>query len=200
MINMNLPNQYSEFKQVVDEIRTGSVQVRYLGGGAESEVYEAILDDKKYAVKFANKYTRLDRPRNTERATQRKIDAGLRGLGVQGLEQIKAASTEEGVAIFELIEGTTVQSMDDTAIANVSSREFQMFCETINQAVELGIEFDPWNQDGSNVVYTPNVGFTAIDYFVNYAKTSPDDNRVNGLLALGSAAMKFIDRFGNDYL
>lgn len=195
MYNAQLPYKYDEFKETVDGLRSGEVEAKYIGSGSESNVFEVTIDGNKYAVKFANKLTTLGRTRNTGQATQRKIDAGLRGLGMAGLEQIQAASIEEGVSIFKLIDGMMAKTMTDDAVEQVSRLDFQNFCNTVNQAAEVGIEFDPWNQDGSNVLYNPNTGFTLLDYFVGYARTAPEDSKVNGLLSLGPAAMKLVDIF-----
>lgn len=196
MLENTLPRNYDNFKQAVADIKTGVTEVRYLGGGSESQVFELTLDELGYAVKFANRYTVLGRPRNTVRATQRKIDAGLRGFRLDGLEQIQAASVEDGVAIFKLIEGQTVKSMTDEELQRVTATQMSSLYDTIDRAVKVGIEFDPWNQDGSNAIYNIDTGFTLIDYFVDYANTSPSESRVNGFKSLGSAALKLVDIFG----
>ena len=191
-----MPQPYEKFESIVENIRTGAVQVSYLGGGSESRVYKAEVDERLYAVKFAVQWTPLDRPRNTARATQRKIDAGLRGLGVTGLEQIESASTDAGVAVYNLVNGKTVSSMTEEELASVTSIQMASFFETVDTAVELGIEFDPWNQDGSNVMYTPEEGFTLIDYFVEYTQTTKEESRLNGYKSLGSQAVKLAQLFG----
>ncbi len=191
-----IPQPYKKFESTIEEIRTGALQVRYLGGGSESRVYEAAVDDRLYAAKFAVKWTHLDRPRNTARATQRKIDAGLRGLDVAGLEQIESASTEAGVAVYGLLNGKTVASMAEEELASVSDAQMTSFFKTVDTAVELGIEFDPWNQDGSNVMYSPEEGFTLIDYFVEYAQTTKEESRLNGYKSLGFQAIKLAQVFG----
>ena len=191
----SLPGEYCEFKQTVEDIRSGSLQVKYLGGGSESEVYRVAVNEKDYAVKFAKRFTRLDRPRNTVAATERKISAGLRGLGMDGLEQMRTASPQDGVAIFDFVCGITAKSMTDEDIFNVTDLQLQKLYETINMAVEAGIEFDPWNQDGSNVLYTKEGGFTLIDYFVDYAQTSPEESKLNGFKALGPMAIKLANLY-----
>lgn len=198
MENPKLPQPYEKFESTIEDIRTGAKQVRYLGGGSESTVYEAEVDERLYAAKFAVQWTRLDRPRNTAAATQRKIDAGLRGLGVTGLEQIQSASTERGVAIYDLVNGITVRSMSDIDFESVTESQMTSFFEVVDSAVELGIEFDPWNQDGTNVMYSPESGFTLIDYFVEYARTTREENRINGYRTLGFQAMKLASIFGTE--
>lgn len=198
MYEDKLPQPYSVFDETVEAIRTGAIVARYLGSGSESEVYEAIVDNRKYAVKFANKLTRNDHQRNTIAATQRKIDAGLRGLGISGLEQIQAASPEAGVAIYDFIDGTTIDRMSEDDMRQVTEPQLLAFRDSIDRAVAIGIEFDPWNQDGSNLLYDPSKGFTLIDYFVDYAKISPEESRLNGIKALGSKAVLFAGLLGEE--
>lgn len=196
MSGESLPKEYTEFESAVNDIKTGAVQVEYLGGGSESRVFKLVIESEAYAVKFAKKWTSLDRPRNIVAATQRKIDAGIRGLGVDGLEQIEAASTENGVSIFDIAMGVTASTMTNEEVDGVTEAEVQRLINTINTAAELGIEFDPWNQDGSNALYLPGVGFTLIDYFVDYAKTTAEQSRDNGFKALGEVAVKLTKKFG----
>lgn len=139
-----------------------------------------------------------DRVRNTVAATQRKIDAGLRGLNVSGLEQIQSASAEDTIAIYTLIDGQNVCSMTDTDMESISDSQMATFFEVVDAAVELGIQFDPWNQDGSNVMYSPETGFTLIDYFVDYTRTTKEEDRLNGYRALGYQAVKLARIFGID--
>lgn len=137
-----------------------------------------------------------DKLRNTVRATQRKIDAGLRGLNVAGLEQIQSASSQESVAIYTLVNGQTVSSMSEADLELITDSQMTSFFEVVDTAVEIGIEFDPWNQDGSNVMYSPDSGFTLIDYFVDYAKTTKEESRLNGYRTLGFQAIKLARIFG----
>lgn len=198
MENPKLPQPYEKFESTIEDIITGAKQVRYLGGGSESSVYEAEVDDQIYAARFALKWTRLDRPRNTVAATQRKIEAGLRGLEIPGLEQIQSASTERGVAIYELVDGVTINSMDETDLKSVTELQVASFFETVDAAVEMGIEFDPWNQDGSNLMYSSESGFTLIDYFVDYTQTTKEENRLNGYRSLGYRGLILAKIFGTD--
>ena len=196
MNSESLPKEYREFESAVNDINTGAMQVEYLGGGSESQVFRLAVGSEAYAVKFAKKWTRLDRPRDIVTATQRKIDAGMRGLGVDGLEQIETASPEDGVSIFDIAMGITASTMTNEEIDGVTEAELQRLVKTIDTAVELGIEFDPWNQDGSNALYLPGVGFTLIDYFVDYAKTSTEQSRDNGFKALGGVAVRLAEKYG----
>lgn len=84
-----LPQPYEKFDLAVEDIKNNPDGRIRIGGGSESNVYAAKIDEENYAVKFAVAWTRLDRPRNTEAATQRKIDAGLRGLNVTGSNRYK---------------------------------------------------------------------------------------------------------------
>ncbi len=120
----------------------------------------------------------------------------MRGLNISGLEQIQSASAEDTVAIYTLIDGKTVRSMTDTDMESISDSLMATFFEVVDTAVELGIQFDPWNQDGSNVMYSPEAGFTLIDYFVDYTRTTKEQDRLNGYRSLGSQAVKLARIFG----
>lgn len=190
-----LPQDYEYFKQTVADVRTAAIRVPCLGTGKESQVFEIAVDGRYYALKFANRFTVLDRPRNIPRAIQRKIDAGFRGLNLSGLEQIQSASIEEGVVIYKRAKGKMVKSMSNAELNGVTEEQYTSFRRTVYKAVEVGIEFDPWNQDGSNVLYDQETGFTLIDYFVDYAKTPPEQSRQNGLKALGAAGIVLTQRY-----
>lgn len=188
-----LPQPYEKFEASINDIKAGAVKARCIGGGSESTVYEIEADSQAYAAKFAVAWTRLDRPRDTAAATQRKIDAGLAGL-----EQIEAASTDAGVAVYKLIGGKTLRSMDLAELEQITEAQMTSFFEIVDNAAKLGIEFDPWNQDGSNAMYSPEQGFTLLDYFVDYAKTTKDESRINGYKPLGFQALKLAKIFGTD--
>ncbi len=193
---MKLPRPYEYFDETIEAIKSGKIENKRIGGGSESNVYLASINDEDFAIKFAIAWSRLGRPRKTDAATQRKIDAGICGLNVTGLEQIQSGSIEKGVAVYDFVSGQTVGSMNETDIEQITEAHMADFFATVDTAVELGIEFDPWNQDGSNVIYSPESGFTLIDYFVDYTKTSKDENRLNGYKSLGSKAVELARLFG----
>jgi hypothetical protein len=45
-------------------------------------------------------------------------------------------------------------------------------------------------------MYSPSTGFTLIDYFVDYAKTTKEQDRLNGYKTLGFQAVKLAQIFG----
>lgn len=113
-----------------------------------------------------------------------------------GLEQIQSASAKDGVAIYTRVNGQTLQSMNENDIESITDSQMTAFFETVDTAVEMGIQFDPWNQDGSNVMYSPGDGFTLIDYFIDYTNTTKEENRLNGYKSLGPQVIRLAKKFG----
>lgn len=190
-----LPKTYEEFRPFVAGIKAGEGDAEFVGSGAESSVWRIARDDSDYVVKLANEYSVRGRRRNTIGATEQKIVSGLRGQGIAGLEQLQAASPEEGALIYDYANGTTLSKMTDQDINNVTQGQVSDLWRTVLSATEAGIEFDWMNSGGDNVIFNSESGFTLIDYWSASRKISMEENRKRVIKSLGPAGLKLADVF-----
>ncbi len=179
---------YSEFEPLVREIKTGTSTAEFIGDGAESSVWRVALDGISYAVKCTNVYSSRGRRRDVQRATEAKIEAGLRGVGIPGLEQICTASVEDGVVVYDFVNGTVLSKATEADMSKVTSEHITAFQETVFLATEARIEIDGWNSKGGNAFFSPQEGFTLIDY-VARENITYKDNLTFAIRSLGQAGL-----------
>jgi hypothetical protein len=161
---------YSEFAPIVASIKAGDSSARFLGSGAESSVWHSTVNGTEYVIKLINTLSARGKPRDTLRATEGKINAGIRGLGIRGLEQLQAASLDDRATVHEYAQGIPVSSMTEADAEMISDKHIADLYETILSATEAGIEFDGWNSEGDNAFFSPDSGFTLIDYWATERK------------------------------
>ena len=191
MSEISLLEQYKYFKPAVDAIREDETDAFYVGDGAESIVWKASVDDREYAIKFIKKLSPRGRPRNIERAVSLKMKSGYRGIGIRGLEQIRAASIDEGIVIYDFATGINVKTINEEQLSiEIDPNNIEDLKQTVSVASQRGIEFDGWNSSGANVFYDPTLGFTVIDYLVAERLISYEVNYKNLMKSMGTLGVK----------
>jgi predicted Ser/Thr protein kinase len=190
-----LPKMYDEFKHSVSGIKAGNADAEFIGEGAESTVWRMTQSGLDYAVKLANEYSVRGRRRDVVGATKQKIVSGLRGQGIAGLEQLQAASPEEGALIYDYVNGITLSKMTDQDINNVTQDQVSALWRTVLSATQAGIEFDWMNSGGDNVIFNSESGFTLIDYWSASQKINMEENRKRVIKSLGPVGLKLVDVF-----
>lgn len=185
---------YREFEFVKEEIEAGEGE--YIGEGSESTVWRVNRESGTYAVKVINplSLSPRGRPRSVPLVAKMKVEAGIRGQGVEGLEQIRAASLEDGVVIWDYAQG--IKEFD---AATIPDSQIGALMATICTATSLGLQFDGCNRSGGNAIYSPDRGFTLIDYDVTVDnRLSVKENTKYALRSLGAAGVVLAGKLGED--
>lgn len=185
-----LPMPYQQFEDTINTIKSSPKEATFLGQGAESTVWKFTLENEEFVAKFANTLSVRGRPRDTVGATESKIKAGVRGLGIRGLEQIRAASPQDGVAIYAYVDGYPLSAFTSQDMPTISPDNIEAFDETIRRASDTQIEIDGLNKNGGNVIYSPKAGLTIIDYWASERPISYELNRKFAYRALGPIALR----------
>lgn len=184
-----LMSDYGRFESTVTAIRSGASSAQLLGKGAEATVWGANVDNEPYAIKFMNEYSIRGRKRDTAGAARSKAEIAIRGSGIRGLEQIRAVSPEDGVAIYEYAKGKVVSELTSDDIENITDKQVVALCQTVELATEAGIMFDGWNREGDNAFYCPERGFTFIDYWALNSTIGAEKNMRFAMYSLGAAGI-----------
>lgn len=169
----NLIDTYEVFRRPVESIRADANEYEYIGGGAESRVWKVSVDDDEYAVKIPTGISFRGRPQNTASVVKGRAELALRAVGVIGLEQIYAASPDDGASAYKYVQGISVSEMKQEDADTIPDDQLARLLETVEAATELGIVFDSLNTSGTNAFYCTDAGFTLIDY---WQKTNRDDD------------------------
>jgi len=138
----------------------------YLGAGLSKSAYA--IDDE-YVVKVQNPNFNLkeDSPFG-ERAREdyslgvkRDAEDLVRGLGVDGLEQLVTADPESGIIITKLAKGRPLPEISSaTLLKSITSEHLKKLDATLAHMRTYLLEFD----NPHNVLFDPEEGFTIIDY------------------------------------
>lgn len=188
-----LPQPFDKFKESVERIKSRETDAQFLGRGAESNVWKVGEGESAYVVKLMNERSVRDRPRNTVSAAEGKVEAGLSGLGVVGLEQIIAASPTDGAVIYQYVEGTTAGNLSYEQVSKITQKQISSLCKTVEIASQRNIEIDGWNDSGGNIIYNPREGFTLIDYWQANRLITFELNRKFVLNSLGRTALRSME-------
>lgn len=157
--------EYPRFRPFIETIKTNPDPDDFLGAGSESEVWQLAIDEGDYVAKLPRKLSMRDKPRNIPKVVQNMVEIASRGLGFTGLEQVAAASLEDGVVIYERAQGVCVGGMTAASVNAVTDEQVSSLLQNVRCATRAGVMFDGWNTSGSNAFYDVNTGFTLIDYW-----------------------------------
>jgi hypothetical protein len=189
MSEKDLSLQYEQFKPIVEDIENNAV---FVGAGVESRVYRANLISGSYAIKIAQKNALNARGRLKNRGlmTESRVNSGIKGLGIYGLEQFVAGSTKDYAAIYKFVDGIRLTSVTDNYVEVVTAEQKERLNQTIIEATEAGLAFDGANPSGANAFYSPTRGFTLIDYSEAYWPITYRENWSAALRSLGPIALQ----------
>jgi hypothetical protein len=153
---------YSSFAPAINRLKTELADPAtrkehpsYLGNGSNSTVFKITKEGKDYAIRVPN----------SKDINPGVIDSHLAGAilgkGVPHLEQIVAASYEDGVTVAEKMPGKEIGDLSITDIVQITDRQLSELVDTLVSVHERGIEIDP---KPSNIFYDPELGFGIVDY------------------------------------
>lgn len=196
MFKDTMPVEYSKFQPIIRRITSGNTDLRPIGEGAESKVWRAQIESNYYAIKIAKEGAVNGRGRLMDRGlmTEGRIQSGVAALGVTGLEQFVAGSTEDCAAIFQFVDGVRLTDFKSDSLDLVTANQKDRLAETIAAATEIGLAFDYANPSGANAFYNPSIGFTLIDYKQTVRQISYEENWANAMRSLGPVALRAFTR------
>lgn len=165
---VNLLQAYKEFAPTVAELMAQLASLRdetghqaYIGGGSTSSIFKIDHANNSYAVRI---------PRDREEGSL-VVDMHVAGTilakGLPQMEQIVAASYQDGVTVAEIVPGKNMYHLTENEIDQITEAQLEALYDTLVACVTCGIRLDP---NPANFMYDPKEGFGIVDYFSgNYA-------------------------------
>lgn len=153
---------YEDFKPVVATLREELSELAdpedhpgYLRSGLNATTFKVEVDGKQYAVRLmASQSTQ-------EKAVDSIVTAAPLGWGNPHLEQIHAASYEEGATVAAIMPGKKIGKLTPADVDTVTDAHLADLIDTIKDTDRRKIKIDP---KPSNVLYDRQAGFGIIDY------------------------------------
>lgn len=167
----SLLQAYEEFAPTVAELMAQLAGLRdeaghqaYIGGGSTSSIFKIDHSNGSYAVRI---------PRDREEGSlvvDMHVAGAILAKGLPQMEQIVAASYEDGVTVAEIMPGKNMYYLTENEIDQITEVQLEALYDTLVAGVASGIRLDP---NPANFMYDPKEGFGIVDYFSgNYAGSS----------------------------
>jgi len=150
-----LIENYEPFHEEIEKLRENKGDSVLVGAGTHSDVYRISKNGKEYAVRAVRQMDKRVEIMHSH------IAAGARARGLKGLEQIIAASYEEGMIVSEFVAGSHLQELTVEQLAAIPDAHFDALVSARLAAMERGVVFD---DHPPNTLYDSDQGFTDIDY------------------------------------
>jgi hypothetical protein len=177
--------EYSEFEPIVGKLKAELLDPAkrkehpaILGSGSGSMVFQIEKNGVPYAV-------RLPKGKELNRIIiENHIAGAVLGRGMPHLEQIIAASYEDGVTVAEILPGKEIKKLSVEETKRISDEQLETLADTLIEANKRGITIDP---KPSNTFYDPIEGFGILDYLTSDFPGRTSDSQSQGM-ALGFMA------------
>lgn len=124
----------------------------YLGRGSNADVYRISSEGKDFAVKLLRRGEVKD-----------AIKPMQMSVGIDHTAKLVAFSEQDNAVVMELIAGKPVTELTPETSPDYKDEEIVELINTIIQLNERGLVMDP---KLSNTMYSPETGFTLLDYHV----------------------------------
>ena len=163
----------------------------FLANGSKSSVFLIEKGGKKYVVRAVNRRWAGDQ--TSPDGVDHHLAAAFLSKGVPHLEQIVAASYEDGVTVAELMPGAELGKLTMEDIQSITDEQLAEFVGTLSEANRRGIHID---RSPSNFFYDQDEGFGVIDF------TSTEFGRIGikqslgRVLVLGDIVLSNMGRHG----
>lgn len=179
---------YAYFESEVSDLASStSPDEHFLGDGSNAKAYRIFVNGIEYATRIPR------RPSATNTELNDRILCGIRASGVEGLEQIVAASAETGVTIALLMNG---KNLDETTIEDVEQITTEQIVKFISLLHKTKVRQLTIDYKDSNIFYDTNSGFGIIDMQPeeNGAKQTLDEKLVGGLQMIANMGGLRVER------
>lgn len=154
--------KYSEFAPLIDALRKElpdpakrKEHPTFIGNGSNSKVFSITHEGTTYAVRIPNG------KRVNPSVVDSHLAGALLGKDMPHMEQIVAASYEDGVTVAEMIPGVEMGDLNVEDVRQITDDQLRDLVDTVVKANEKGIEIDP---KPSNFLYDRDKGFGVADY------------------------------------
>ncbi len=128
----------------------------FLGSGTTSRAYTIYHKDQEYVAIIPRFSNRIGITINS------RIEGALRARGLPHMEQMVAASYDEGVTISERLPGLAWNTLAKTGGASITDEQLAQLLVTLETALQHGVGID-FDADGTNFLYDPKEGFGVVD-------------------------------------
>lgn len=145
----------SALKAELSDPASRSEHSSFIGKGSNAAVFSIHDGGRKYAVRVPKS------SRTSPASIEGHVAGAVLGQGVPHLEQIVAASYEDGVTVAEIMPGKEVGRLSVDEIRSITDEQLSDLVDTIVAARERDIEIDP---KVSNFFYDQYAGFGIVDY------------------------------------
>jgi len=146
---------YESFREQIATLHESSDNAELIGAGTHSEIFKISKDGKEYAVRV------VGQKKERVEILHSHIAAGARTKGMEGLEQIAAASYEEGMIVSEFVAGRHLQELTTEQLSSIPDAHIDALLSARIAAMKEGVVFD---NHPPNILYDQEEGFTDIDY------------------------------------
>lgn len=189
---------YDRFKPTIASLRaeledptTRKQHPNFLGNGSNAMVFSITEGDTSYAIRVPNGKG------VSPAAIDSHLASAVLGKGVPHLEQIVAASYEDGVTVAEIMPGQEVGHLSVEEIKSVTDEQLEELVDTLVIANERGIEIDP---KPSNIFYDPTEGYGIVDYHSSrVAGKSSADQEIGTVVGWMATAIDNAGFYGRPY-
>jgi hypothetical protein len=145
----------SKLKEELASLGARNEHPAFLGDGFSSMVFSVERRGKDYAARLPNNKSA------SSHVIDRHVIGAFLGKGIPHLEQVVAASYEDGVTIAEVMPGVHIGNLSVGDIKQITGSQLSELVDTVVTAYESGIEID---HKPSNFFYDPKEGFGIVDY------------------------------------
>ena len=161
-VRADMLGAYDKFKPVIESLKgelddpaNRKNHARHLGNGSNADVFSVTVEGVDYAVRVPK--GNGVKPANVDS----HLGGAILGKGMSRMEQIVAASYEDGVTVAEMMPGHEVGHLTAEDVDSVTDEQLEKLIDTVLEANERGIEIDP---KPSNIFYDREQGFGIVDY------------------------------------
>lgn len=178
----------SELKESLKDNGDRKKHSSFLGSGSNASVFFIENAGKKYAVRIPG------RGEITPSAIDKHLAAAVLAKGIPHLEQVVAASYEDGVTVAELMPGKEVGKLSAEEIESVTSSQLSELVDTLIAAHQRGIEIDP---KPSNFFYDHGDGFGIVDIASSKVIKNSGDQELGQIVGWGAGPIRNAGLYGN---
>ncbi len=129
----------------------------FVGHGTNSDVFKISQGGRLFAVRIP--FGEATHPASIDM----HLASAIRGKGVNHMEQIIAASYEDGVTVAEMMPGKVIGDLSPEDVSQVTDKQLEDLVDTVIAANQRDIIIDP---KPSNFLYDQRQGFGIVDYHV----------------------------------
>ncbi len=190
---------YKDFAPIVNELKQ-SLEIAssrkehgsYLGSGSNASVFSIERDGKKYAVRIPDWTGGKVSPYSVDQ----HLAAAFLSKGIPHLEQMAAASYEDGVTVAEVMPGKVMGKLTPEEIKAMSDSQLAELVDTLIIANERGIQIDP---KPSNFFYDREVGFGIVDLSSSKVIKNSKDQDIGTIVGWAATPIRGAGNYGQPY-